>query len=84
LNSIHVASTRYAGPTPIAVTRQFQNAVALFERYCQEYRESGSSSKGPNYFHDAAKVLGRAFDTVIALENLKQRECTWLSWVEYK
>ena len=72
------------GATNAETTRQLQNGVALFERYCQEYRESGGGSKGPNYFHEAAKALGRAFDTVIALENLKQRECTWLSWVEYK
>ena len=51
--------------------RQFDAIWSLLSEDIALYRESGSASRGPRYFHEAAAVLGQAFDTALAIETAK-------------
>jgi hypothetical protein len=55
-------------------TKQFENISGLFSSDVNEYRNAGPGSLGKQYFGEAAKVLGQAFDIAIATENLKNKD----------
>lgn len=55
-------------------TTQFTKITGLFADDVNDYKESGPGVLGPKYFQQASVVLGQAFDTAIATENLKNKD----------
>ena len=53
---------------------QFDEIGKLLNADITDYRENGNATLGPKYFQEAARVLGQAFDIVIATENLKNKD----------
>ncbi len=54
--------------------KQFDEIQKLLKEDITDYRENGNATLGPKYFQEAARVLGQAFDTAIATENLKNKD----------
>jgi hypothetical protein len=54
--------------------QQFDELQKLLNADVADYRESRRAKLGPNYFQQAAVVLGQAFDIAIATENLKNKD----------
>jgi hypothetical protein len=65
---------RGKGDTNSDTIKQFAKIMQLFEEDITTYRENGPGGLGKNYFHEAAVVLGQAFDIAIATENEKNRD----------
>ena len=55
-------------------TSQFDKLLKLFNDTVQEARDNVPGALGQKYFSEAAKVLGQAFDVVIATENSKNKD----------
>jgi hypothetical protein len=54
--------------------KQLEEIQKLLNDDIKDYRENGNATLGRKYFYDAAEVLGQAFDTAIATENLKNKD----------
>ena len=53
--------------------KQFSAIRKLFDETVGEYRGTRPGELGQKYFHEAAKVIGQAFDIAIATENAKNK-----------
>jgi hypothetical protein len=53
--------------------KQLDKINGLLNDDIKDYQENGNATLGSKYFHDAALVLGQAFDVAIATENLKNK-----------
>ena len=54
--------------------KQFNKIIDLFEQDIHDYQEGGPGAFGKHYFNATAKLLGQAFDIVIATENYKNND----------
>jgi alpha-galactosidase/6-phospho-beta-glucosidase family protein len=54
--------------------QQFEELQKLLNADVADYQENKAAKLGPKYFHQAAVVLGQAFDIAIATENLKNKD----------
>jgi len=54
--------------------KQLDEIQKLLNADIADYRENRNRTLGPNYFGEAAVVLGQAFDIAIATENLKNKD----------
>jgi hypothetical protein len=54
--------------------KQFDMIVKLYADAISDYKTNPSGTLGPKFFQEAAKVLGQAFDIVIATENVKNKD----------
>ncbi len=62
------------GKTNNDTVKQLEEIQKLLNEDIKDYRENGNATLGRKYFHDTAEVLGQAFDTAIATENLKNKD----------
>jgi hypothetical protein len=53
---------------------QFDLIAKLYADIVVEYRDLGPNRLGANYFQEAAKALGQAFDVAIKTENVKNKD----------
>ena len=53
--------------------KQFNKIIDLFGQDISDYQEGGPGAFGKRYFNETAKILGQAFDIVIATENTKNQ-----------
>jgi hypothetical protein len=53
--------------------KQFKKIMDLFDQDVSDYQEGGPGAFGKSYFKETAKILGKAFDIVIATENTKNQ-----------
>ena len=51
--------------------RQLDGIWSILSEDMAAYRENGNAALGPNHFHEAAVILGQAFDTALATEKAK-------------
>ena len=54
--------------------QRFDELQKLLNADVADYREKRKTKLSPNYFQQAAVVLGQAFDIAIAMENLKNKD----------
>ena len=54
--------------------KQFNKIIDLFEQDVADYQEGGPGTFGKRYFNETAKLLGQAFDIVIATEHTKNKD----------
>lgn len=47
--------------------KQLDRIWSLLSEDIADYREKGSAALGPNHFHEAAVLLGQAFDSALAM-----------------
>lgn len=59
------------GTSNADTAEQFALLLRLFQTTVEEYQGNGPGALGSNYFREAARVLGQAFDAAIATENAK-------------
>ena len=53
---------------------QLDKIRGLLNDDIKDYRENGNTTLGQKYFHEAARVLGQAFDMAIETENMKNKD----------
>ena len=54
--------------------KQYNKIIELFEQDVADYQEGGPGTFGKRYFNETAKLLGQAFDIVIATEHTKNKD----------